>query len=185
MDLILILKIFNCKRIFFSILFSLFLFLLSESRNEQSKYSQTSHNFLDTNVNIKEVIDFTLHLLPGEVTKVEKKFKKDIPIWKVNMVTPTGGSMVIELSYKEKKLLNLEAAEGPFDYEIIPEPGMVSFSAAKKTAEEYTSQNILKWSLKPNREKMEYNFWLFTKTGKSQVKIDAESGEVITKKKKK
>jgi len=173
------------EKIFFSILFSLFLFLPSVSRNEQSKYSQTSHNFLDTNINIKEVIDFTLLLLPGEVTKVEKKFKKDIPIWKVNMITPTGGSMEIELSYKEKKLLNLEADEGPFDYEILPDPGMVSFSFAKKTAEEYTAQNILRWSLRPNRDKMEYNFWLFTKTGKAQVKIDAESGEVISKKKKK
>jgi uncharacterized membrane protein YkoI len=173
------------EKIFFSILFSIFLFLSNESRSERNKYNQTSYNFLDTNVNIKEVIDFTLLLLPGEVTKIEKKFKKDIPIWKINMITSTGGSIEIELSYKEKRLLNLEADEGPFDYEMIADPEMVSFSAAKKTAEEYAAQNILKWSLRLNRDKMEYNFWLFTKTGKAQVKIDAESGEIITKKKKK
>jgi len=173
------------EKIFFSILFLLSLFLPSESRNKQIKYSQTSHNFLDTNVNIKEVIDFTLLLLRGDVTKVEKKFKKDIPIWKVNMITPTGGSMEFELSYKEKKLLNLEADEGPFDYEVFPDSSLVSFSNAKKTAEEYAAQNILKWSLRTNRDKMEYNFWLFSKTGKAQVKVDAETGEIVTKKKKK
>ena len=173
------------EKIFFSILFSLLLFLPAESRNEQNKYSQTSHNFLDTNVNIKEVIDFMLLLIPGEVTKVEKKFKKDIPIWKINTITTSGGSIVIEISFREKKLLNLEADEGPFDYEITPDPSMVSFSSAKKTAEEYASQSILRWSLRQNKDKMEYNFWLFTKTGKAQVKVDAESGEVITKKKKK
>lgn len=173
------------EKIFFSILFSVFLFLSNESRSERNKYNQTSYNFLDTNVNIKEVIDFTLLLLPGEVTKIEKKFKKDIPIWKINMITSTGGSIEIELSYKEMRLLNLEADEGPFDYEMIADPKMVSFSAAKKTAEEYAAQNILKWSLRFNRDKMEYNFWLFIKTGKAQVKIDAESGEIITKKKKK
>jgi len=173
------------EKVFFSILFSLFLFLPSESKNEQGKYSQTSHNFLDTNINIKEVIDFTLLLLTGEVTKIEKKFKKDIPIWKVNMITATGGSMEIELSYKEKRLLNLEADEGPFDYEILPDSSLVPFSVAKKTAEEYAAQNILKWCFRPNRDKMEYNFWLFTKTGKAQVKVDAETGEIVSKKKKK
>ncbi|MEO6695547.1 MAG: PepSY domain-containing protein [Ignavibacteria bacterium] len=173
------------EKIFLSVLLSLFLIIPSKSKNEQGKYSETSYNFLDTNINIREVIDYTLLLLPGEVTKVEKKFKKDIPIWKINMITSTGGSIEVELSCKDKKLLNLEADEGPFDYEIIPDNGMVSFTAAKKTAEEYTSQNILKWCLKQNRDKMEYNFWLFTKTGKAQVKVDAESGDIVTKTKKK
>ena len=173
------------EKIFFSVILSILLIITSEGRNEQNKYNQTSHNFLDTNVNIKEVIDFMLYLIPGEVTKIEKKFKKDNPIWKVNMITPTGGSLEIELPHNEKKILNLEAEEGPFDYDISPVAGMVSFSAAKKTAEGYTSKNILRWSLRQNRDKMEYNFWLFTKTGKAQVKVDAESGEVITKSKKK
>lgn len=172
------------EKIFFSILF-VFLFVpVSEGKTEPGKYNETTHYFLDTNVNIIEVIDFSLLLVSGEVIKIEKKFKKDSPIWKVSMITSSGGSIDLELSYKENKLLNAEADEGPFDYELSPEPSLVSFSTAKRTAEEYTTQKVLKWSLKQNREKMEYNFWLFTKTGKAQVKVDAESGEVITKKKK-
>jgi len=168
-----------------SLLFILYLCFNSEGKAKHSKYNETPYYFLDTNANIKGAIDLVSGLLQGEITSIEKKFKKDIPIWKINTITSSGGSLDVELTFKDRKLIRLDADEGPFDYEINPDSGLVIFSSAKKTAEDFAAQKTLKWTLFKNRDKWEYNFWLFTKTGKAQVRVDAVSGEIISVKKKK
>lgn len=151
----------------------------------QSKYSETANNFLDTNVKIGNVIEFVSTIIEGDIIKAEKKFKKNIQMWKVNVHMPSGGFVEMEISASEKKILQIEADEGPFEYEIAPGEGIVSFNSAKKNAEDHSGQKILKWVLKQNKEKYEYNFWVFTKSGKAQVKIDADSGDLILNNKKK
>jgi len=157
------------------------------SFSEQSKYNKTSNNLLDTNVNVSiiDAIDFINSICKGKIVKIEKKFKKEIPVWKFNLLLKEGSSLEIELSDNENKLLQIEANEGPYEYEIISRSGFISFTSAKKIAEEHTSQKILKWNLKQVKNKFEYNFWLFTKSGKAQVRVDAETGEIITKSKNK
>lgn len=151
----------------------------------QIKYSETVNNFLDTNVKIGNVIEFVSSIIVGDIIKAEKKFKKNIQIWKVNVHLPSGGFVEMEISASEKKILQIEADEGPFEYDLAPGEGIVSFNSAKKNAEDHSGQKILKWILKQNKEKFEYNFWVFTKSGKAQVKIDAGSGDLILNNKKK
>lgn len=175
------------EKIYFTIAIALisFLILSIEVRNDQFQYSETSNNFLDTNVNITEAIEIALGIAEGEVTKVERKFKKNIPIWKIDLITLTGGALEIEISYKEKRLIRLDASEGPFNYDVNVNPGLIPFSEAKKSAEDFAAQTTLKWNLYQNKENWEYNFWLFTKTGRAQVRVNAENGEVIIGRKKK
>lgn len=150
-------------------------------------YSQTSEEptVPIKQQDIKKVIEFTLTIYNGEIYKIEKKFKKEIPVWNIEMVTKTGGSLEFEISGADEKLLVIIADEGPFDYEINPGNEIIPFSSASKTAEEFTSQKVMKWKLVQVKEKYEYDFWLFTKTGKAQVRIDALTGEIITKRKSK
>lgn len=173
------------EKIFFSILFLLSFIILTKGKNEPIKYNQTSNNFLDTNVNIKNAIDYTLSIIEGEIIKVEKKYKKGNPLWNINLITKEKATIELELDLKSDKVLSIEASEGPFSYDIKPDSNLVSFSTAKKSAEELAGEKVLKWRFNQNREKWEYSFWLFTKSGTAQVKVDAESGEIITKQKKK
>lgn len=152
--------------------------------NNQFKYSETANNFLDTNVKIGNVVEFVGKIIDGEIIKAEKKFKKNTQIWKINVHIPSGGFVNMEISAADKKILQIDAEEGPFEYEIVPDEGIVSFNSAKRNAEEYSGQKILKWNLKQNRDKFEYSFWMFTKSGKAQVKIDAGSGDLILSNKK-
>lgn len=177
------------EKVFLPVLILLTLNLTVEGNSERFKYNQSPQYFLDTNslnlVPVKEAVDFVLDLLECDITKAERKFKKEIPIWKIDLITKERGTLEVELSSIDKSLLRINAAEGPFDYELKPEPNFISFSEAKKTAEEFTGQKILKWNYFKNKNIWEYNFWLFTKSGKAQVRIDAESGELIVSKKKK
>ncbi len=180
-------KIMAAGKIF---IYMIVLFVLNNCNSKvndycQSKYSETANNFLDTNVKIGNVIEFVSTIIEGDIIKAEKKFKKNIQMWKVNVHMPSGGFVEMEISASEKKILQIEADEGPFEYEIAPGEGIVSFNSAKKNAEDHSGQKILKWVLKQNKEKYEYNFWVFTKSGKAQVKIDADSGDLILNNKKK
>ncbi len=170
-------------------LFLLFFNILSEGNTHRFKYSQSQNNFLDTNLNnsvsIKDAVDYAAHLLEGEIISAEKKFRKDIPIWKINLVTLQRGIIEFEISGLDKSLLRIDADQGPFDYNLKSDSTLLSFIAARKIAEDVNSQKILKWNFTKNKDKWEYDFWLFTKTGKAQVRVDAESGEILSNKKKK
>lgn len=178
------------EKIFFPVLVMLFLFLFVKG-NGQSKYNQTTTNFLDTNTNIKSVsqvsikdaVDYVHSLIDGEIISAEKKFKKNLLVWEIKLITYHRGIILFEVSAIDKTLIKLSAEEGPFDYEINNSYGIVAYSIAKKTAEDQSGQKTLKWNFFRNKDKWEYNFWLFTKSGKAQLRIDAESGEIIKKKK--
>lgn len=153
-------------------------------KNLQSQSSEES-GIVNKQQSIKDVLDFSLSIYNGEIFKIEKKFKKEIPVWNIEMITKTGGSLEFEISGAEEKLLEIIADEGPFDYEINPGNEIIPLSAATRTAEEFTSQKVMKWKLTQIKEKYEYDFWLFTKSGKAQVRIDALTAEIITKRKRK
>ena len=177
------------KKVIMTALLIVILSFKAEGKFVQNKYSQTTHNFLDTNTSnlftISDAIDYTLKLLECDITKAEKKFRKDIPVWKVNAITKERGTIVIEISASDKALLSIEAAEGPFDYEIKPDKDLISFAEARKKAEVHSGQKTLKWKYLKNKNNWEYNFWVFIKSGKAQVRIDAASGDIVTVKKKK
>jgi uncharacterized membrane protein YkoI len=176
------------EKVIMSVVLILLFCFKAEGKFSHNKYSKTSHNFLDTNtsnqITIKEAVDYTSELLKCDIIKAEKKFRKDIPVWKVNVITEGRGSAVIEISAMEKALLSIDAGEGPFEYDLIPEKNFISFSEAKRKAEEYSGQKTLKWKFLRNKTSWEYNFWMFIKSGKAQVRIDAVSGDIVTLKKK-
>lgn len=155
----------------------------------QNKYNKTSYNFPYINhiknTDIKSAIDEVIRLTGGNVTKAEMKFKKDIPVWIIEATGKDNNTFKVELSCNDNTLLRIDADEGPFNYDIDPGKNFITFSESKKIAEEHTGQNTLKWRFFKNRNNWEYNFWLFLKSGKAQIRINAETGEIISSKKKK
>ncbi|MEO8663961.1 MAG: PepSY domain-containing protein [Ignavibacteria bacterium] len=178
----------NAEKIFLPVLFLLLSGNNVMSKGISNKYNHSTANFLDTNINksisITDAVDYAKRLMEGEIVKAERRFKKDIPFWKLDLVTGQKGIVEFEIALDEKNIIRIESGEGPFEYELVPAEKFVSFSKAKKAAEDFTGQKILKWNYFKNKSAWEYNFWIFTKSGKAQVRVDAESGEVIKNKKK-
>lgn len=166
------------------VMFLLIINTVSECRSLRSKYNESSIYYLDTNAKITEVIENLLKVIPGDIIKIEKGFKKNELMWKVNMIYGEGSVIKFEVSSDGNSILSIIADEGPYDYEIKPGASLIPYSSAKKTAENHTSKKVLKWNLKQNKDKYEYSFWLFTKSGKAHVKVDADTGDIITGRKK-
>ena len=179
----------NIIKIILPVFILLLLSFTAEGNFKRFEYNQTPDYFPDTNsikfISIEEAVDYTAQLLEGDITKAERKFKKDIPIWKVELITKDRGSFKVEISAIDKSLIRIDADEGPYDYDINPDLNSIPFLAAKKTAEEWTGLKTLKWNFYKNKNNWEYNFWLFIKSGKAQVRVNAETGEIVMVKKKK
>lgn len=169
----------------FNLIIALNYFFICQTYPAENSFHLLNSDSTEGISGIIGIIQKTENLVQGEILKAEKKYKRDIAVWKINVIAVTGGALSIEFSDNQNELFLIEGNEGPFDYEILPLQKSVSFSRAKKTAEDYSGQKILKWNLKKNKEVWEYSFWVFTKSGKAQIRVNAESGELILKKKKK
>ena len=155
----------------------------SENTN-LNKYMQTSLLFLDTNKNktltISEAVNFVMEISGGEVISAERKFKKSDPLWELILITSEGSFVKMEISFFDKTVLMMSSDEGPFTYDIKPSQDYISLFEAINIADSQSSQKVLKWKFLKVKDKWEYNFWLFTKSGKAQLRLDAETGEIIT-----
>ncbi len=152
------------------------------------KYMKSAFNFPDTNKNnhlsIFDAVNFITEISPGEIISAEKKFRKDNPVWELILVTEQGSAVKFEVSYYERTILSVVSDETPFAYELRPSQKFISLSEAIKIVSSHTPQNVMKWKFHKVKDSWEYNFWLFTKSGKAQLRLNAESGEIISSKKK-
>lgn len=132
-------------------------------------------------MDIKESIDKTTQLIPGDVIKVEKKFVSNNALWEVKSITDGGSEINFKINIEDGNWIIISSNDGPFDYDFTPQENYASFQTAKNTVEESLGRNILKWEYRLNKDKWEYGFWHLTKSGRAQIRVDAESGKIITK----
>ncbi|MBK6879055.1 MAG: PepSY domain-containing protein [Ignavibacteria bacterium] len=144
--------------------------------------STQSHLTSSSDNEITEAISITSLALEGKIIKAEKKFAKERTFWEVEVISPTGSTVELQVSTEEDKILAIIAEEGPFDYELIVGDALKKFSEVRAQAESVSASKVLKWKLVESKSGMQYHFWMFTKGGAAQLKIDAVTGERIMKK---
>lgn len=156
--------------------FSILLILISFSF---LKVCYSSAN--DSSISLKQSIEIAEKIIDGEIIKAERKFREKGVFVELEILTPKGGRIDLELENKTGRLLTLESKEGPFEYEIYPGNNLQLLSKMKKIVEENTGDEVLKWKLSQKKEVWEYEFWTISKTGKANVRINADSGDIISK----
>lgn len=135
-----------------------------------------------SDIEITEAISITSQALEGKIIKAEKKFAKERTYWEVEVISSIGSTVELKVSTEEDIIFGIAAEEGPFDYELTAGNGLKKFSEVRDIAESVSQSKILKWKLVEGKAGMQYHFWMFTKGGAAQLKIDAVTGERIMKK---
>ncbi len=135
-----------------------------------------------SDIEITEAISITSQALEGKIIKAEKKFAKERTYWEVEVISPAGSAVELQVSTEEHKILGIVSEEGPFDYELTAGDALKKFSEVRVQAESVSGSKVLKWKLVESKSGMQYHFWMFTKGGAAQLKIDAVTGERIMKK---
>lgn len=144
------------------------------------RVSYSSSN--DSTISLRESIEIAEKIIDGDVIKAERKFREKGVFIELEILTPKGGRMNLELENKSGNLLSLESKEGPFEYEIYPGNNLQLLSKMKKVVEENSGDEVLKWKLSQKKDNIwEYEFWTITKSGKANIRINADTGNLITK----
>jgi hypothetical protein len=131
---------------------------------------------------IEESIRIAYSAVEGKIIKAEKKYAKEKSFWEVVVITASGSEIEFQVSTDNRMILGITADEGPFDYELLPGENLIRFSDARSKAESASGSKVLKWRFVEGKSGMQYHFWMFTKGGAAQFKLDAVTGERITKK---
>lgn len=118
--------------------------------------------------------------LEAEVVKAEKKFQGGTVYWKAEMLCTSGSEVRLLINIGGKRIAEASSEEGAFDYEFDPGGNLIPLSEAQSLAEKNAGRKILKWKLVENKAGSQYHFWLFTKGGAAQFRVDALTGEQIS-----
>lgn len=159
-----------------------FVFLFTLSALSSSVRDTILKDLSSADSEILSVIESSLSAADGNIVKAEKKYARERVYWLVVMITDPGGEIRMHIDPDRKSVLEISAEEGPFDYEVIPGNGLINFSEARKSAESVAGSRVLKWKLVDAKAGRQYHFWMFTKGGAAQFKLDAVTGERIMKK---
>jgi len=139
-------------------------------------YSGNSTSEIETALNV------TAEAVIGNIVRAEKKFAKDNIYWETEVITNSGSSLKLNIDISGQRIFGIKSEDGPFDYELIAGENLISFSDAKQNAESTSGSKVLKWKLVETKSGLQYHFWIFTKGGAAQFKLDAATGERIMKK---
>ena len=121
------------------------------------------------------------NLVSGTVTSVEVD-STGAPYWEVKITTDSGGEVEVKFDQATGNLLEIEGDVGPFDYEVTPGMGLIPFSEARaELFAEYVDAEIIEWELEQDLEgNWVYEFDIIFNQDEISVKIDAETGNIIT-----
>ncbi len=125
-----------------------------------------------------ELLDLARHLIRGEVVAVFRE-EADRIIWIVKLETDNGARVFIGFT-EEGHIANIEDLEGPFDYNVEPGMGLISFNAAKEIALDTGDEVLTGWELERN-DQDEWFYKLFIRVGNDEitVRINAVTGDIV------
>lgn len=128
------------------------------------------------------IVAKALALVPGAtVTEAETEVEHGIVVFQVKLQAKTGGEVEVQL-LASGALFEIEGEKGPFDYDVNPGTGIVSFSAARTAALAAKAGTIKVWELERDANgTWYYYFRLDTAEGNWEVEIGADGAVLFSR----
>jgi uncharacterized membrane protein YkoI len=131
----------------------------------------------------QNVIDKSLDLFGGEVLEKKVESEEGIDSWEVKIRNTNGSVVRFYWAVSNQSLVKIEGDQGPFDYELSPGSGLITYSTARTFAVAAVKNDaITKWEVQQEDEFI--NIWVYTFEIQDdgdiiKVYVDAESGNVL------
>ncbi|MDA0195965.1 MAG: PepSY domain-containing protein [Bacteroidetes bacterium] len=118
-------------------------------------------------------------MVSGDIIEARVKDDDNKLFWKILVETTTGSKVEIVINKETGALILIEGEHGSFDYEVVPNDELISFSEARTIALATFEGQIVRWSLERHEDAFTYWFKIEREDGHREVGIDAVSGDVI------
>lgn len=128
------------------------------------------------------VVQKSLNLFDGSILEKSATVEEGIESWEVKIQNSAGATVAFYWNRQNTNLVKINGSQGPFDYSINADSGLLNFSTAKTLAiGAVKNDQIATWTLQ--QENMFDDLWTYTffflPPSDRQVYIDAESGDIL------
>jgi uncharacterized membrane protein YkoI len=126
-------------------------------------------------------------ILPGAtIVSAKVDDERALGTWKVAARLASGARVEFELLQSNGLIISIEGEMGPYDYDLTPGNGIVTFAAARAAALGAQAGTIIQWELDLEEgDRWEYEFYIRDAQGALwEVELDAKSGRVLERKSK-
>lgn len=119
-----------------------------------------------------------LELIDGTIREKEKETEEGIAAWKVEVITTEGAEVEFYFSQEDNSLLRIDGESAPFDYDLNPGNGLLSFQDAHAIGDDKTDSTLEKWRLR--RDDSFDNIWVYKlEYDGMKITINAETGDIL------
>lgn len=117
-------------------------------------------------------------VVPGTASEPAKLDKDDEHRWVVDVKVSNGATVGVEIARATGVIEEIKGEERPFDYELpAPQPGMLTYAAAKSKALAAKVGAVEVWEVKPPAN--QYEFYVRDEAGKLwEIKMTGDKGDV-------
>lgn len=119
-------------------------------------------------------------IVPGTAGPVHRQDDPDAQLWAVEVKLSGGQEVTVEVLRKDGTLDEIDADEGPFDYDLpAPLTGMITLAQARAQAEKTKQGNVEAWEFHATEK--EYEVYV-RDTGSQlwEIKLAGDSGQVTS-----
>ncbi|MDZ7605545.1 MAG: PepSY domain-containing protein [Cyclobacteriaceae bacterium] len=127
--------------------------------------------------------DKSTDMFAGQVIESKKEMEDGIEVWEVKVQNANGAIVRFYWRVDSGVLYEIDGQEVPFNYEVTPGNGLITYSAAKTQAiAALKNDDLLRWQLEKESDfanKWIYRFEFDDDGSTIRVFVDASTGDVL------
>ncbi len=129
------------------------------------------------------VIDDSIEMFAGDILESKQVTEDGMELWEVKIQNTDGAVVRFYWTVSLNKLHEIDGQESPFNYEVIPGNGLITYSAAKLVAiAAIKNNNLLRWQLEQESDfanKWVYRFEFANGSDEVRVFVDGATGDIL------
>lgn len=136
----------------------------------------------NTEISSDEAKTVALAVVPGTVESSLAALEDTLPVYEVKVRLASGSAIYVWVHRGDGALYGMADEIGPFEYELAaPQPGLLSYSAAKAKAFAVKQGTQVAWNLKDKGGAFRHEFYVRDTGGQLwEVKIKSTTGETLS-----
>lgn len=129
----------------------------------------------------QQSVQKSLSSVNGSLLSVNRIKSNDDGLWEVKVLTPAGALIKFEYFETTGQIREIHGLTGPFEYDLDPGNNFLLYQDVRVIALNAKSGNINSWKLEKDESdnRWEYRFFITTDDGNWELRIHAETGQIL------
>ncbi len=138
-------------------------------------------NVVPNQMSEQQAVQKSLSSVQGSLVSVNNIKINSDDLWEVKILTSSGALIKFEYFHNTSQIREIHGLSGPFDYDLDPGNDLMLYQDIRVVALNAKFGNITSWKLEKDESdnRWEYRFFLTVNDGNWEIRIHAETGQVL------